>query len=261
MKKLVLLAASAALLSSPAFSADAVVYEPAPAAVAAPAAFNWSGAYIGAHLGYGWGMTEDGNNNRAPKKDMDGWLGGLQAGYNWQFDNNVVFGAEADVSLGAVKNKWVESIDGIEAQSPNSTYYTEDKIGTHGTLRARLGYAVDRFMPYVTGGLGWANLEHVIGCTDKDITSIPVGSTSCRDSNTNGRTSFENSASKTVLGYSLGAGAEYAVANNWTLKAEYLFSDYGKHNVAIFDPNWPAATDRKFDTSLHTVSVGVNYRF
>ncbi len=253
MFKSLTLAASAALLfTSSAMAADAVVYnEPAPVVVDT---FSWTGGYIGAHAGYGWGKTNDVNNLGSPEKKMKGGLGGIQAGYNYQFDNNMVLGAEADISFSGVKKNWNDT-------DAYSTYYTQDKIGTHGTVRARLGYAADRFMPYITGGLAWADMKHTVGCSDKNaLGGFPAGSTSCRAGTA--RPSFENSASKTSIGYSVGAGLEYAVTNNWTLKAEYLYSNFGKKNVTITDPNFPAASgERRFKTSLSEVRIGVNYKF
>lgn len=81
MKKLLIATATLAILSPAAFAADAIIYEP----VAQPAperfvAYDWSGGYVGAHAGYGWGNTHDKNNPQADKKDIDGGLAGIQAG-------------------------------------------------------------------------------------------------------------------------------------------------------------------------------------
>jgi len=254
--RFILAVAATAMLSSAAFAADAIVYQEPAAVVVAEPTFSWSGVYVGAHAGYGWGKTEDVYNPAAPEKKLHGGFGGLQAGYNWQFDNNVVLGAEADVSFGSIKRNWYDT-------AQYSTYYTKDKIGTHGTVRARLGYAADRFLPYVTGGLAWADLKHSVGCSDKnglDPILFPAGSTSCRSGTA--RPNFENSSSKVSVGYSIGAGVEYAVTNNWTLKTEYLYSNYGKKTVTITDPNFPAASgERRFKTDVSEIRVGVNYKF
>src|SRR5690606_33123779 len=123
-------------------------YEPAPVAAAVPAsAFNWSGAYIGAHLGYGWGEIEDVNNTGAPAKDIDGILGGLQVGYNAHLPNNIVLGVEASASFANVENDWVGCRD---TTNQYNGYFTEDKVEVVGALKARLGYAGDNFLPYVT---------------------------------------------------------------------------------------------------------------
>lgn len=249
MKKIVALLAMT-VLSGQAFAADAIISAPEPAPVQDYAAFNWTGGYIGAHAGYGWGNTEDVNNPEASKVKPKGALGGVQAGYNWQFDNNVVLGAEADVSFGNIKKSWA----GNDTNQYDS-YYGSDEIRTHGSVRARLGYAADRFLPYVTGGLAWADTRNSVGCnTDRVINTNGCGG------KTNGG-SFEDRGSSTRVGYAIGAGAEYAITNNWTVKAEYLYSDYGKKNVTITDPYKNTKSDRRFKTNLSEVRVGVNYKF
>ncbi len=175
-----------------------------------------------------------------------GGFGGLQAGYNWQFDNNVVLGAEADISFGSISKSWQDK----DYNSIHSPYYGKDKVGTHGTIRARLGYAADRFMPYVTGGLAIAETKHSLGCSK----SISPTTTGCG-------TEFETSKSKTKVGFAVGAGVEYALTNNWTLKTEYLYTDLGKTKVTLTDPNWPDKAERKFKMHTNEIRVGVNYKF
>ncbi|MBX8800682.1 porin family protein [Ochrobactrum sp. MR28] len=252
MKKIVALLAMT-VLSGQAFAADAIVSAPEPAPVEY-SAFSWTGGYIGAHAGYGWGNTQDVYNSvNSPKKKMKGGFGGIQAGYNWQFDNNVVLGAEADVSFGKIKKNWSDMADGTNTWSSNSTYYTEDKIGTHGTVRARLGYAADRFLPYVTGGLAWADTKSTLGCSG--VKPIAAGKCVTPDMQ------FETSKSKVRVGYAVGAGLEYAVTDNWTVKAEYLYSNFGKKNVTLVDPNPNTESTRRFKTDLSEVRIGVNYKF
>jgi len=251
LKKVLLLAASAAVLSSQVFAADMInSYEPAPVAAAVPAsAFNWSGAYIGAHLGYGWGETHDINNPQAEAKDIDGILGGLQVGYNAHLPNNIVLGVEASASFADINEEWF----GRDTNEFNS-YYTEDKVEAVGALKARLGYAMDNFLPYVTGGLAIARTKHVLGC-DQDLVDQTLG---CQAN----EGSFETSQSDTTVGWTVGAGAEYAFDQNWSLKAEYLYTDIGTNTVTLVDPNATAPiNDREFDTHFHTVSFGINYRF
>ena len=132
MKKFAVLGAVVAALAfaAPANAADVPVRGPIYKAAPAPV-FNWTGFYIGAHVGYGWGDSGVG--------DVDGFLGGLQLGYNWQFNRNWVFGIEVDIS-----GTDINSVVG-----PSHIDYL-------GTARARLGYAWDRTMLYGTGGLAYA---------------------------------------------------------------------------------------------------------
>lgn len=243
----IIIATTAMLISTAAYAADAIVYEE-PAPVLINDSFSWTGGYIGGHGGYGWGKNRDVNNASAPNLKIKGGFGGLQAGYNWQFDNNVVLGAEADISFGSISKSW-------EGKNYNnavhSRYYGKDKIGTQGTLRARLGYAADRFMPYVTGGLAIAETKHTLGC------SVAI------NSNSNGCAigEFETSKSKTKVGYAVGAGVEYAVTNNWTIKTEYLYTDLGKTKMKLHDINYPNAAERKFKMHSNEIRFGVNYKF
>ena len=233
-----------------AHAADAIQYEEPVPVVAAPV-FSWTGGYIGIHAGYGWGDTEDRNNPSASKQDIDGFLGGVQAGYNWQFNNNVVLGVEADVSFGDVKEKWHD-----RENNEFSPYYGEDKVRVSGSVRARLGYAADRFLPYLTGGLAWANQKHTLGC---DADTVPL-TNGCE--NRVGGQQFETSKSKTSVGWVVGAGAEYALTDNWVLRGEYLYTDLGKNKVTLTDPNYPNALhDREFETKFSTVRLGVSYKF
>jgi outer membrane immunogenic protein len=109
---------------------------------------NWAGAYIGAHLGYGFGEVGS--------ADTDGFLIGIQGGYNWQA-GSFVFGVEADVSYSGVGyNGLADSYD----------------VDWLGTARGRVGYAFDRFVAYGTGGLAWANAEYDSGVVSESNTHL-----------------------------------------------------------------------------------------
>lgn len=144
MKKLLLsgVALAALIAAAPVSAADmpvrGPVYKAAPVAV-----FNWTGFYFGGHLGYGWGDGVNVGNN------VDGFLGGVQAGYNWQLSRNWVFGVEGDISGTDMNNNAFAHIDYL------------------GTLRARVGYTWDRAMLYGTGGLAW-NRSSLLGFHDTD---------------------------------------------------------------------------------------------
>ena len=189
MKKIISsgVAAIALLAAAPAFAADMAQPYPvkAPPAVIAEPVFTWTGFYIGANAGYAWGSGEEGAEVLG--LDPDGFLGGGQIGFNYQFDNNVVLGAEADFQGSDIKDERL----GFES-----------KMDYFGTVRARLGYAFGNVLPYVTGGLAWGHNE----VNDKLL-------------------GF--SADKTAVGWTVGGGVEYAFTNNWTVKAEYLYMDLG----------------------------------
>jgi outer membrane immunogenic protein len=144
MKKILLsgVALAALFAAAPASAADVPVRQQQQYYKAAPApVFNWTGFYFGGHVGYGWGD--------AAGIDTDGFLGGLQAGYNWQLSRNWVFGIETDISATDMNNAFPAHVDYL------------------GTLRARIGYTWDRTMVYGTGGLAW-NRAAVAGFHDTD---------------------------------------------------------------------------------------------
>jgi outer membrane immunogenic protein len=109
-------------------------YPPAPA-YGAPQA-NFTGAYVGAHAGGGFGSVGS--------ADTSGMVGGVQGGYNYQLQNNVVLGGEADISASGVSN---------------NSYAEKTRQGWLGSARVRAGYAVNNIMPYVTGGVAVGNTE------------------------------------------------------------------------------------------------------
>jgi outer membrane immunogenic protein len=246
-----ILYAAAAFLAgtSLTFAADLPSRAVTPAPYVAAPAFSWTGFYVGGQLGYGWGSLRDHNNPFADRKEIDGFVGGLQGGYNYQLPSNIVLGAEASILFADAKKNW----NGWDT-SPYDGYYTTDRLNVLGTVRARVGYSFDRFLPYVTGGLAIANTEHSLGCSRAFID--PASGSCLRGGQ------FHNSGSDTSFGYVIGGGLEYAVTSNWSAKVEYLYTDLGQNDVHLADPNFPAAvSDRKFKTRFSTVTFGVNYRF
>ncbi|HVT55890.1 MAG TPA: outer membrane protein [Xanthobacteraceae bacterium] len=206
MKKFLLTGAALAVLAvtTPALAADMAVRGPVYKAPPAAPLFNWTGFYLGGHVGYGWGDADG--------VDTDGWFGGGQIGVNYQFAPNWVWGVEADISGGDING---------------SAGVSRFKTDTFGTVRARLGYTVDRVMFYGTGGLAWA---------DSKATFAGV------------------SDSQTNVGWALGAGIEYAFAPNWSAKIEYIHADYGSDNYNI-------APTTNIDLKTDTVKFGVHYLF
>jgi outer membrane immunogenic protein len=203
------------------------VYKAAPVIVA----YNWTGFYAGIHGGYGWG---DVNSNLLGfgSSNQDGWFGGLQLGYNWQAPGSPwVFGLEIDSAWGDIKRDATAGGPGIVANAFS-------KIDYFGTARGRIGYAFDRAMFYTTGGLAWANNE--IGGS----VAVPGFFAGASSSNTH-------------VGWTLGAGLEWALANNWTAKIEYLYLDLGSENYF----GGPGAGGFDADLQVHTLKLGLNYRF
>jgi len=251
MNKHLLALSACALLATPVMGAD--LSRPAyKAASPVAAVYNWSGFYIGAHGGYAWGRTIDTTNPGADQRKPDGGFGGLQAGYNWQGVNSPwVFGVEADVSFGDIKDSW----GGANQFDP---YYGKDGLKTFGTFRGRIGYAVvPTTLLYVTGGLAWGQNEHGFGC-DANRVAVTLG---CQNKMP-GSSPFYTKNTDTRVGYTVGAGAEIALWDSWSTKIEYAYTDYGTETINMVDPFYPAAQSaRNFDGKYHTVKFGLNYRF
>jgi outer membrane immunogenic protein len=186
--------------------------------------FTWTGAYVGANIGANWEVVSNpGNTNAA-------FAGGLQAGYLWQ-SGQIVYGLEGDVDYNG--NSHTASFT-----TGGNTYADREKLDWSFGARGRLGYAFDRFLPFVSGGITFANLN-------SRLTNTSVFPT-VTDSNTHLRTGFQ-----------LGAGLEYAVTNNWTVRGEYIFSDYGRQTVG-YGNNGIALRHNITDDALR---LSVNYKF
>lgn len=241
IKSLLLTASVSVFAFTGANAADAVVYnEPAPVAVDT---FSWTGGYIGVNAGYAGGkfkhpfaVTDELLDETLASGSLNvtssGFVGGVQAGYNWQFDNGVIFGAEADFQGASLKGEVSLDVNGLDVEAGT-------KVNWFGTVRARLGFApVERLMVYGTGGLAYGKVK------------------SYADFNGNGI-----SKSKTKAGWTIGAGAEYAITNNWTLKSEYLYTDLGKTTLVNFVDEDDYGFNLKNKVNFHTVRVGLNYKF
>jgi outer membrane immunogenic protein len=247
------------------------------------AAYSWTGFYVGASGGGGWkdrnfdftpndaasaALFEPGlpfGLNAAPRpvsfKSSDA-LGGVQAGYNWQWDRNWVAGAEADFSWADIKGSG--SANAVLAGLPTNVP-VDEHIKWFGTVRARLGYLpTDNLMAYLTGGFAYGRAEHT-GSYSHSVGALglPVGGfgVSC----VLGATCFSGSSGTTATGWTAGAGLEYAVTRNVILKAEYLYVDLGTvaltETALLHGPAFAASTfNANFHTSFNVARVGVNYR-
>jgi outer membrane immunogenic protein len=205
--------------------------------IAAPV-FSWTGFYAGVHAGYGWAnLDNDLTDAYGDGNKPDGFFGGGQVGYNYQLSNQIVLGVEADAAFADFK-------DDSAADGPDGGVFTAyTKITALGTVRARAGYAIDRFLPYVTGGFAWANAKS--GLDVSGYPDIP---------------NFGAGDSQFHTGWTVGAGLEYAVTNNITAKVEYLYADLGsqEYDVEAFGPGSRLNADL---SSLQTVKFGLNYKF
>lgn len=206
--------AGLALIASAAVAADLPrrTAPVAPAFTAAPV-FTWTGFYAGVNAGYGFGKPKGAGSGIWD--NTDGFVGGGQIGYNQQF-NQFVLGIETDLQGTGMSGK--QSGTGVAGDKSRIPYF--------GTVRARAGYAIDRFMPYVTGGFAYGG-SHVVNAA--------VG----KSDNVN-------------YGWTIGGGVEYAFTNNITAKVEGLYVDLADKGVV---------GGRKYGNEFGVVRAGLNYKF
>lgn len=203
MKKTIMAVAIATTVSGSAAAADLprgpAPYYPPPASI-----YNWTGPYAGLNLGYQWAKVT--NNVTEPS----GIAGGGQLGYNWQL-GQFVFGLETDIQASAADDTFAP----YKFSNP-----------WFGTLRARIGYAINNVMLYGTGGLAYGELKGEFFGLEED---------------------------KTLVGWTAGAGIEYGFTQNWSAKLEYLYMDLASRTYSITG----------VDNGLHSsfLRLGVNYHF
>lgn len=232
------LAASAmiATLSTAALAAD---YFPSatgvPPVVPTP---TWSGLYIGAEGGWGWGSAEqtDVTPWSSGTFHPSGALVGGTIGYNWQFDN-VVFGLEGDGAFTWIKGS---TFGDYPANAPCYLPNCSANLQALGTGRGRLGIAFNQFLPYITGGVAAGSLKGQEGF----LGGIQGGG-----------------GTATVVGWTVGGGVEGQITPNWSAKVEYLHVDLGDHG--IFDAAIPSvgvfSQHVRFTSEI--VRAGINYKF
>jgi len=246
----------AAALSLGLAQAASAVDMPAPvkAPVAAPV-YNWTGVYIGGNIGYGWGKSDNDFADAvtgfgtvpmgSDTTNVNGVIGGLQAGYNWQ-TGSFVFGLETDVQLSGQKGSGA-AICPAASCGPGGTVTHTEQLTWFGTARGRLGWAFDRWLIYGTGGLAYGTVES----SGSVNFFVPV------------RLTGPYSDSATRVGWVAGAGLEGAITRNWTARVEYLYIDFGTANFSS-PTMFPLAAGAITD-SMHLrdniVRVGLNYRF
>ncbi|HLX18115.1 MAG TPA: outer membrane protein [Bradyrhizobium sp.] len=227
MKKLLLGAAACVVLAAPAFAADlpARTYTKAPVYTAPEAIYNWTGFYIGGHIGGafpGGNSLENGN---------DRFLGGVQGGFDYQFAPNWVVGVEAQYS-------WLTGNNGNGAVFPGGTLVTAN-TDQLGSVTGRFGYTWGPALLYAKGGFAWRNNDNLA----VSVGGVPAAFTV--DANHRD-------------GYTVGAGLEYLFAPNWSVKGEYQYYNFG---TTTFTSGPAPIVGARFRDDEHTVKLGINYRF
>ncbi len=244
MKKLMLGSAALVMLvaGGPAMAADMAVK--APVYKAPIATWSWAGSYVGVNGGYGWAsdpstlsdttVTTSSTTHDATiptptfvanptttvvaagtgSANTNGWFGGIQAGHNWQ-SNSFVYGLEGDIQITG------QSGSATLCDTPGCPVGTGMDVANYrlpwfGTFRGRLGFTpASRWLVYATGGLAVAQV-------DESLSGGTVG----------GGGGLSASNNSTRAGFAVGGGVESALTNDWTLKLEYLYMDFGTLSLA-----------------------------
>lgn len=236
LRKLLLAGASSALMIASAQAADIIE----------PAAFDWTGPYIGLQGGYAWGENDVGVDIPGlqpgidalsepvvlfPEDDgsieIDGWVGGLHLGYLWQHDS-LVFGIEADGEFADIDG----DTDVLEVPDGPPVGELEQEIDWLASLRLRAGFAMDRALIYATGGLAVGGVEFsgdVFGTSDSE--------------------------KSTEWGWTIGGGLEYAFTDDLSARIEYRYTDLSKSDLTI------TRFDFDVDNDFHAVRLGLSWHF
>jgi outer membrane immunogenic protein len=224
-----LLAGALVAATTPALAADLA---PVPVEPVAPIVLplDWSGLYIGAQVGYAWNSADTefpGGGGPVLNPDADGVVGGIYVGYNAQFGQFVV-GVEADAEA-----------SGASGDAGDDFFNSNSDLDENwqGSVRARLGYAINNFMPYITGGVAFSDWDVDAG------TFLPPRVT--------------DSYSETFTGWTIGGGLEVAVTPNVIARIEYRYTDFGNETTDID----LAPFEHEVDLTNSTVRVGIAYKF
>ena len=236
MHKLIRLAAGIVLMATPAVAADLAKAPPPRPAPVAPV-INWTGFYVGGNLG---GVVENASgtsnftdttpnppNPQSNSFTNTSFLGGVQAGYNWQFAPLWVAGIEADWDWTNTGYNFCRqtSVSSVACSDNGFGFETiNSKTDWLATLRGRLGVTWGNWLFYGTGGAAWGRINTTLslnctalGCGESSIAAVSASS----------------SAGTTAAGWVAGLGAEWMFAGNWSVRAEWLHVDLGSINDSL----------------------------
>jgi high affinity Mn2+ porin len=197
-----------------------------------------SGFYVGGHVGYMFGNAQAtladpiGVQTAGGTTPYGTWFGGVQAGYEHFFNSRLMLGLELDMSFAdtADLSQWM-------SYRATSTGTANEQLEYLATLRARAGYSMGPWTPFVTGGIAWAS-------TRFSRTDLTTGNEDANPSNVR-------------LGYVVGGGVDYRLDRRWSTRLEYLYTNLGLSGWLFASA--PARYDSQYD--LHRFRIGLNYKF
>src|SRR5215470_18343293 len=229
-------AAFLVIASSSAFAADLLVRKaPPPPRPVIVSVYNWTGFYIGGNLGGAWasGTLTDNFTDARFTGNHSGFIGGGQIGYNWQVSPLFVLGVEGMFDGTSISNSGdtLTIFNGDVLQGSVKTDWIS-------TVAARFGYAANNLLFYGKAGGGWVQ-------NSATVTDL--------------RTGFSVSNSNTNSGWLVGAGAEYGLTPNWTMKFEYDYLGLSSRttDAGVLFPGDTITLKRQ----INMFTVGVNYKF
>jgi outer membrane immunogenic protein len=229
LAKIAALSAVAMALCIPANAADLGArpyYAKSPPPPLLQPLYNWTGFYVGAH--FGGAFSSEDESLGAISTDPSGVLGGLQLGYNYQFAPNMLVGIEGELS-------WTSASGTANfSTGPTAVSFKSDH-NWYDTLAGRFGIVQNNWLFYAKLGVAWMNADY-------SISAAPFGTASINS---------------TRNGWTIGAGAEYMLAPNWSAKIEYSYLDFGGDGF-VFGIT-PAGVGSNINTQIHEIKVGMNY--
>jgi opacity protein-like surface antigen len=249
-RKIIVSCISVLALTAPAFAAD-LAPPPIPVSV-----FTWTGPYIGAQIGYAWGdnfgnfafVTPGGIIGASALGGIaQGVIGGGHAGYNLQISQWVI-GLEGSVDGATVTRNVISGFpDPTDPTGTRAASVTSSVRSTvQGSIRGRAGFAWDRLLIYGTGGVAFGGFTSNLQLSGIDVIGPFFAS---------------GSRSSTRVGWTAGGGVQYTINNNWSIMAEYRYSDFG--HIQDVPVTTVAGLSLAGDRHLvqNQVQVGFSYKF
>ena len=232
--------------AKPALAADlpARQYVKSPAMVPPVPSYDWSGFYVGGNIGGSWGHATatdaalDGTFVSSGSRDNSAVIGGGQIGYNFMVAPHFLLGLEADAQASSSRST---------VTSPDGSNSFASRLDDFGTVRGRIGFTEDNWLFYGTGGFAWSQ-GSVTRTQIAAVASVPPIPAPAGTVET---------ANNTRTGWAAGAGVEYGITPNWTVRAEYLYLDLGTV-TSVF----PLANRQQTGSANMSIArIGVNYKF